>query len=91
MSFNEQNLHAMMLRVSNAEEIPEGVDPAKHLYQVNHNVFIAHCKAVRALRNMQPDAKFCGMSAVTNIYPYSNTPKNNLFAWQAYLYEWFPY
>ncbi len=26
------------------------------------------------------------MNAVTNIYPYSNTPKNNLFAWQAYQY-----
>ncbi|MEG0275396.1 MAG: glycoside hydrolase family 1 protein [Coprobacillus sp.] len=86
MSFNEQNLHGMMLRVSNAEEVPEGVDPAKHLYQVNHNVFIAHCKAVRALRKMQPDAYFCGMNAVTNIYPYSNTPKNNMFAWQAYQY-----
>ena len=48
----------MMLRVSNAEEIPEGVDPAKHLYQVNHNVFIAHCKAVKALRELQPDAQF---------------------------------
>ena len=76
----------MMLRVSNAEEIPEGVSEAKHLYQVNHNVFIAHCKAVKALRELQPDAKFCGMAAVTNIYPYTNTPKNNLFAWQAYQY-----
>ena len=58
----------------------------RHLYQVNHNVFIAHCKAVKALRELQPDAKFCGMNAVTNIYPYTNTPKNNLFAWQAYQY-----
>ena len=86
MSFNEQNLHGMMLRVSNAEDIPEGVSLPKHLYQVNHNVFIAHCKAVKALRELQPDAKFCGMNAVTNIYPYTNTPKNNLFAWQAYQY-----
>lgn len=86
MSFNEQNLHAQMIRVSNAEVVPEGVHPAKHLYQVNHNVFIAHCKAVRALRQMQPDAQFCGMGAVTNVYPYSNTPKNYLFAWQAYNY-----
>ena len=86
MSFNEQNLHGMMLRVSNAEEIPEGVHRAKHLYQVNHNVFIAHCKAVRALRERYPESYFCGMNAVTNIYAYSNTPKNNLFAWQAYNY-----
>ena len=84
MSFNEQNLHSMMLRVSNAEEIPEGVSLPKHLYQVNHNVMMAHCKAVRALREMQPDAKFCGMGAITNIYAYDNSPENNLFATQAY-------
>ena len=84
MSFNEQNLHSMMLRVSNAEEIPEGVSLPKHLYQVNHNVMMAHCKAVRALREMQPDAKFCGMGAITNVYAYDNSPKNNLFATQAY-------
>ena len=84
MSFNEQNLHSMMLRVSNAEEIPEGVSLPKHLYQVNHNVMMAHCKAVRALRETQPDAKFCGMGAITNIYAYDNSPENNLFATQAY-------
>ena len=84
MSFNDQILQSMMLRVSNAEEIPEGVSLPKHLYQVNHNVMMAHCKAVRALREMQPDAKFCGMGAITNIYAYDNSPENNLFATQAY-------
>ena len=86
MTFNEQNLHAMMLRVSNAEEIPEGVSEAKHLYQVNHNVFIAHCKATKALRELVPDAKMCGMTAVTNYYAEKCTPQNNLFVKQAYNY-----
>ena len=74
----------MMLRVSNAEVIPEGVSYPKHLYQVNHNVMMAHCKAVRALRQMQPDAKFCGMGAITNIYAYENSPENNFFATKGY-------
>ena len=86
MTFNEQNLHAMMLRVSNAEEIPAGVSVAKHLYQVNHNVFIAHCKATKALRELVPDAKMCGMNAVTHYYPASSTPKNNLFTQLAHNY-----
>lgn len=86
MTFNEQNLHATMLRVSNAEEIPEGVSEAKHLYQVNHNVFIAHCKATKALRELIPDAKMCGMTTVSNFYPEKCTPQNNLFAKQAYNY-----
>ncbi len=83
MTFNEQNLHAMELRFSNAEVVPEGVSYPKHLYQVNHNVFIAHCKATRALRRLIPDGYMCGMNAITNIYPATSTPKNNLFAQQA--------
>ena len=63
MSFNEQNLFSQSLRYSNAEDIPEGEDPIKFLYQVNHHVFIAHCKAVKALRELVPDAQFCGMVA----------------------------
>lgn len=51
MSFNEQNLHSCNLIYSNAEIIPEGKSKAEHLYQVAHNVMIAHCKAVKALRN----------------------------------------
>ena len=86
MTFNEQNLHAMMLRVSNAEEVPEGVTLAKHLYAVNHNIFIAHCKATKSLRELVPDAKMCGMCAVTNYYPEKCTPENNLFAQQAHNY-----
>ena len=86
MTFNEQNLHAMMLRVSNAEEIPEGESLAKHLYAVNHNVFIAHCMATKSLRELVPDGKMCGMCAVTNYYPEKCTPKNNLFSQQAYNY-----
>ena len=42
------------------------------------------CKAVRALRQMQPDAKFCGMGAITNIYAYENSPENNFFATKGY-------
>lgn len=86
MTFNEQNLHAMMLRVSNAEVIPEGVSEAKHLYQVNHNIFIAHCKATKSLRELVPDAQMCGMNAVTHYYPATSTPKNNLFAQLAHNY-----
>ncbi len=83
MTFNEQNLHGMQLRFSNAEVIPEGVSFPKHLYQVNHNVFIAHCKATRALRSIVPDGYMCGMNAVTHLYPAESTPENNLFAQQA--------
>lgn len=86
MTFNEQNLHAMSLRYSNAERIPEGISKEKFLYQVAHNVMIAHCKATKALRELVPDAKMCGMTTVTNFYPATSTPQNNLFCKQAYNY-----
>ena len=84
MSFNEQNLHSCNLIYSNAEIIPEGKSKAEHLYQVAHNVMIAHCKAVKALRELVPDAKFGGMTTITNFYPATDTPKNNLFCQKAY-------
>ena len=80
MSFNEQNLFSQSLRYSNAEDIPEGEDPIKFLYQVNHHVFIAHCKAVKALRELVPDAQFCGMVAYGLTYPDSAEPKANMIA-----------
>ncbi|MBS5115435.1 MAG: glycoside hydrolase family 1 protein [Erysipelotrichaceae bacterium] len=80
MSFNEQNLFSQDLRYTNAEIVPEGVDKMKHIYQVNHNCFIAHCKAVKALRELVPDAKFCGMLAYGITYPDSCEPKANMLA-----------
>lgn len=83
MSFNEQNLHSMRLIYSNAEVVPEGISEPAFLYQVAHNVMIAHCKAVKALRELVPDAKFGGMTTITNYYPATTTPQNNLFVQKA--------
>ena len=80
MTFNEQNLHGMSLLVSNATTLPKGEDPNRFLYQVNHNVFIAHCKAVKVLREVAPDARICGMIAATPNYPASSAPEDNNFA-----------
>ncbi len=80
MTFNEQNLHSMGLIYSNAERVPEGVDPTKFLYQVNHNVFLAHCKAVKVLREVAPDAQICGMIAATPAYPETCCPDDVNFA-----------
>jgi len=80
MTFNEQNLHGLMLKVSNAEVIPEGVSEEAFLYQVNHHVFIAHCKAVKALRETWSDAQICGMVTYMLVYPNSEDPKANMIA-----------
>jgi len=80
MTFNEQNLHGLMLKVSNAELIPEGVSEEAFLYQVNHHVFIAHCKAVKALRETWSDAQICGMVTYMLVYPNSEDPKANMIA-----------
>lgn len=80
MTFNEQNLFSQSLRYTNAEDVPEGIDPTAFIYQVNHNTLIAHCKAVKALREMVSDAKICGMVAYGLMYPDSCEPATNMIA-----------
>ena len=80
MTFNEQNLFSQSLRYTNAEEVPEGEDPIRFIYQVNHHTFIAHCKATKALRELVSDAKMCGMVTYGLTYPDSSEPKANMIA-----------
>ena len=92
MSFNEQNLHGMMLRVSNAEDIPEGVSLPKHLYQVYHNVFIAHCKAVKALRELQTRGKILWYVKSLQIFIHIQIHQRIIFLLGRHIsiQEWFP-
>ena len=82
MTFNEQNLHSQSLRYSCVEHPVEG-DQGKILFQTNHHVMMAHCKAVKALREIAPDAKICGMITYGLKYPYDCDPQTALAAMKA--------
>lgn len=86
MTFNEQNDYAKETKKASAIIVPNNMTYAQFLYQVNHNIFIAHCKAIKIIRQYSKNSKVCGMSALTNFYPYTKTPENSLFCLLADLY-----
>lgn len=75
ITFNEQNIilkkpHYWGVLTDNISE--------KTRYQVCHNVFVAHAKATKILREINPTAKMAGMVCYFTTYPYSSKPKDVL-------------
>ncbi|HLR08718.1 MAG TPA: glycoside hydrolase family 1 protein [Bacillota bacterium] len=70
LTFNEQNL---VLTNPELWGVMEGADSKALLYQVCHNAFVAHAKAVKALHEIIPDGKMAGM--ITSFLAYPLTPK----------------
>ncbi|MCF0114524.1 MAG: glycoside hydrolase family 1 protein [Erysipelotrichaceae bacterium] len=52
------------------------------LYQALHHLFVANALSIKALREIDPDAKIGDMTSVSTIYPYSCNPKEVLTAMQ---------
>lgn len=77
LTFNEQNLVLMHPHHWGANF--EGTDNEEALrYQVTHNAFIAHAKAVKALHEIIPDGKMAGMVTYLTTYPYSTNPEDGI-------------
>src|SRR5699024_315057 len=68
ITFNEQNIILKKTRYWGviSDDISE-----KLRYQVCHNVFIAHAKATKLLRKINPRAKMAGMICYFTTYPAS--------------------
>ncbi|CAH0346474.1 glycoside hydrolase family 1 protein [Bacillus sp. CECT 9360] len=76
LTFNEQNLvltHTELWGVT----LPE-IDQEALRYQVCHNAFIAHAKAVKALHELVPDGKMAGMVTYITTYPATCKPEDVL-------------
>lgn len=76
---NEQNVftaHGWML----ASHPPGKSNDMKMFYQVNHHAFLAHAKAVLALKELYPDAKVGSSFAYTPGYAYSDKPEDAMAA-----------
>ncbi|RTR33899.1 glycoside hydrolase family 1 protein [Robertmurraya yapensis] len=75
LTFNEQNLvlmHPELWGVS-----LEGAENEEAMkYQVTHNAFIAHAKAVKALHELVPGGQMAGMVTYTTTYPHTPQPKD---------------
>ncbi|WKA46387.1 glycoside hydrolase family 1 protein [Geobacillus zalihae] len=82
LTFNEQNLVLEQPHLWGAI-CPEDEDPEAFAYRVCHNVFIAHAKAVKALREIAPEAKIGGMVTYLTTYPATCRPEDALANVQA--------
>lgn len=82
ITFNEQNL--VLQRPGYwGETVPADADLEAFRYQLCHNIFIAHCKATKALHELVPDAKMGGMVTYTTIYPLTSKPEDALASYKA--------
>ena len=77
ITINEQNVftqHGWIM----ATHPPGKKNDMKMFYQVNHHAFLAHAKAVLAIKEMIPDAKVGASFAYTPSYAIDCNPVNNL-------------
>ncbi|MGG3922447.1 glycoside hydrolase family 1 protein, partial [Geobacillus thermodenitrificans] len=82
LTFNEQNLVLENPHLWGAI-CPDDEDPEAFAYRVCHHVFIAHAKAVKALREIAPEAKIGGMVTYLTTYPATCQPEDALANVQA--------
>ncbi|PKG23536.1 glycoside hydrolase family 1 protein [Niallia nealsonii] len=75
LTFNEQNLV-----LTKPEYWGVNLEQAENkealLYQVAHNAFIAHAKAVQSLHEIVPEGKMAGMVTYLTTYPNTCKPKD---------------
>lgn len=74
LTFNEQNLV-----LTNPEFWGVNLEDAENealRYQVAHNAFVAHAKAVKALHELVPGGKMAGMVTYTTTYPHTCKPED---------------
>ncbi|WP_042463439.1 glycoside hydrolase family 1 protein [Neobacillus dielmonensis] len=75
LTFNEQNLI-----LTNPHHWGCSLDGAENeealRYQVAHNAFVAHAKAVKALHELVPDGKMAGMVTYQVTYPNTSKPED---------------
>ena len=82
LTFNEQNLIINEPKLWGVT-VGEDEDREAVIYQLCHNIFVAHGKAVKALHKICPEAKMGGMVAYNTLYPYSCKPEDVLAAQEA--------
>lgn len=75
LTFNEQNL--VLTNPAYWGVKLEGAENEEALrYQVTHNAFIAHAKAVKSLHELVPDGKMAGMVTYMTTYPHTCKPED---------------
>ncbi|WP_269431501.1 glycoside hydrolase family 1 protein [Domibacillus indicus] len=80
LTFNEQNL---VLPNPEYWGVVRDADSEALRYQVCHNAFIAHARAVKALHDIIPGGQMAGMITYFTVYPHSPKPEDAIAAMKA--------
>ena len=81
ITFNEQNLYGlpMTYRIAGAPE-PEDPRDERQIFQIEHNIMVAHARVANYLHENYPAAKIGAMCAFTPLYPASADPHDIMAA-----------
>lgn len=55
-------------------DVRNSQNPSQDMYQALHHLFVANALSIKALREIDPQAKIGDMTSVSTIYPYSCNP-----------------
>lgn len=75
ITFNEQNLYGFG-EAFKASGYLKGDESLRDLYQIQHNIALAHAKVANYIHETQPNLLIGGMEAFQEAYPASPNPKD---------------
>lgn len=75
LTFNEQNLYHTP-KAFKASGYLEGEKTVDELYQISHNIMVAHAHISNYIHNVKKDCYIGGMLAFIEIYPATSKPKD---------------
>ncbi|WEV39863.1 glycoside hydrolase family 1 protein [Lactobacillus sp. ESL0681] len=75
LTFNEQNLYSSQEAFKYSGYL-EGDKTLHDLYQISHNVMLAHAKVANYVHANKPDLKIGGMEAYREVYPATCNPQD---------------
>ncbi|PRS58472.1 6-phospho-beta-glucosidase [Bacillus pumilus] len=78
LTFNEINMIAHVPYLGGGIVIHKGENKKQVIYQAAHHQFIASALAVKAIRNIIPDAEIGCMIAGLATYPYTSKPEDSI-------------
>ncbi|MFT8324742.1 glycoside hydrolase family 1 protein [Oenococcus sicerae] len=73
LTFNEQNCFSLSSAFASSGYL-NGGKTVRELYQIQHNIILAHCRIANYVHDLKPDLLIGGMEAFQEVYPASALP-----------------
>ncbi|MDO4536595.1 MAG: glycoside hydrolase family 1 protein [Coriobacteriales bacterium] len=80
LTINEQNMMTLAAEAVMGIDFSKFENPAKHVYEMNHNMLLAQAKAMCLCHSMLPDSKIGPAPNIALVYPASDKPEDIMAA-----------